>query len=249
MGIWSSSAFGNDTSKDLLSEFEIAFSQFSPQIAIAKLDEYVQKSFGKDEWNLYLISVAVFIHRHGIKLDFVIDRAISLINNSSNDFTDPDDQIFFNNGLKKIEKELIQDMPSPKAVKSKLNNLPVFSLGDVLTLEIQMDNNSKADTKYILLQKVGDLISWQSSICPTMKDIWPIFQLYSYINKVPPTINDYHRAKKTTVFFSNGKMHPYKQRNVRIICTDFVKAPLTNCDNYIFFNKHMDSYIIDMLRR
>lgn len=49
MGAWSAGITGNDTSSDLKMEYKVAFSRFSPEEAVEKLDMYARIEFGANE--------------------------------------------------------------------------------------------------------------------------------------------------------------------------------------------------------
>lgn len=247
MGTWDM-IYNNDTAMDLEKEYRVAFAKYSPDRALQLLDDYVTAQFGKSDEDMcsYVISLALFVIKHGISLPEVIERALKEINTIfSNYNTELDRSSRIK--LERIRTKLNSPLANKKSIKLNVNTTPLFSTGDVLALQLDSVLCAQIVSKYILLHKVGDLVSWKSMIVPEVMDIWPIFELYDYFSDTIPKMSDFKKAHRRMVFFSEGKMAVYRKRNVQVIGNAAVKQPLTKCSEYVFFSLSPDKLIQDIL--
>ena len=83
MGAWSTSITGNDTAKDLYSEYTAVFYKYDVNEALELIDHYIRtKMFDesdKEEWCNYFYSLADFMWRKGILTEAVKQKAIEMI--------------------------------------------------------------------------------------------------------------------------------------------------------------------------
>ena len=85
MGTWSTSITGNDTAKDLLSEYSAVFFYFDIPNALRKIDEYIRDNIcdetDSEEWCNYIYSLADFMWKKGILTEDIQRKAIEMIDN------------------------------------------------------------------------------------------------------------------------------------------------------------------------
>lgn len=243
MGAWSVSITGNDTAADLRSEYAIAFCYHDVETALQKIDAYARQLFQEGEepdWQDYLYSLADFMWKKGILTDAVRDQAIAMIDSGQGL------SIYAESGPKILEKrqqvlsdfrqKLLSPQPPRKKIRVDLHTKPIFDVGDLITFPLQTagkpylekcpvseEQFRALDGKYVVWQKVSDDISFTSAIDPTIHDIWPEFVQYNAVFDAPPTVEDLcgveYAAYKdgSTLFFSDGKLAPYKRRRVQVI--------------------------------
>ena len=246
MGKWSYSAFGNDTARDLLLEYQVAFHQYDPKRAVEILDHYVNTLFVSQDEEIvnYYISLAVYIHKNGISEKVAIPRAIKQIERMLKDCHDDKRAI---SQLISQKESLQAPLPKQKAIKLNINSKPVYQIGDIITLKIFPDSDDST-FRYIIIKKEGDYISWSSKICPEIKDYWPVFQLTDYCDSQKPGIKDYQASQKNLyTFYSNGKSSSYKKRNAELLGNEEVRSPISKCTRYLFFSTNVDQKIHNII--
>lgn len=260
MGMWSTSINGNDTAKDLLMEYQVAFFQYEPSLAVKRLDEYVSSLFPiqDEEWENYIFSLALFMCQHGIVVDSLIERALLLISQVCSRVSCNKLQSKRRTALLGLRETLLHPPKAFKPIKLNINTEPIFCKGDVISIRLdtqtpqtQKSSIAKIATKYnghyAMMQKVGDMVSWQSKIDPSFRDIWPIFQLFDFLSTDVPARDSYLCAKRLQCFFADGKKSIYKRKNASVIFNGKEYIPIDNCDDYIFFSQKMDWKIIKLL--
>ena len=249
MGQWSYSLADNDTVRDLLPEYRVAFHQYEPEKAIELLDQYAASLFKTDpeEMFKYQISLAVFLHKNGIDQRSAIQRAIKTIDTIIGQHDDKAETRIFVNNLIKVKNKLQQPLPKPKRIPLKLNVDPVFQVGDIITLEVYTDSIGQA-VQYIMIQKIGDFISWCSQIDPSIKDHWPIFALFDHLGH-KPGMRDFKHSARLCEFYSDGSISAYRKRHMEIIGHETVIKPADHCTKYLFFSQKPDQKILSLIKR
>ena len=235
MGTWSDSVFGNDTARDLLLEYKVAFCQYSPEVAVEKLNQYVETLFdSQDEVMLhYYLSLAFFMHKNGIPGTDVIQRAVDQIDKMMMNFSESKS---INRQLFRLKESLQAPLPKQRKIRLDLNCEPLYQMGDIISLQIFPAADASV-FYHIMIQKVGDYISWTSKICPEIQDHWPVFQLTNYLDRKKPGMEDYRRCRKNLyTFYSDGKLLPYKRRSVEVLGHEKVKDSISKCTRYLFFS-------------
>lgn len=246
MGKWSDSVFGNDTARDLLLEYKTAFSQYCPEEAVEKLNGYVQTLFDSrdEEMFHYDTSLAFFMHENGISGTDVIQRAVQQIDSRLMRSSEGEPA---SHHLIRLKETLLAPLPKQRTIKLDLNRKPIYQVGDIISLKV-FPAVDAADFQYIMIQKVGDYISWTSKICPEIKDYWPVFQLTGYLNRKKPGMEDFRVCrKKLYTFYSDGRLQSYKKRDAEVIGSEKVKMPISKCARYLFFSTKADPKIYSVL--
>ena len=144
--------------------------------------------------------------------------------------------------LDKFREKLLSEQPARKKLRIDLYMTPVFEKGDLIALQLKtadkqyLPKNSlfsedffrACDGKWIVLRKLWDEVSYTSAIVPTVKDIWPRFQLYGKIFDECPRPEQlvglpFTKCKygKHGVFGTEGSMFCFKKRNAVIIGQNF----------------------------
>lgn len=248
MGTWDR-IWNNDVALDLEKEYRVAFLKYPAEEAVVCLDKFVAHQFGasSEEWLAYCISLALFVQRYGIVAPTVINRALVAVEKIctiyEKEHLEPDKA-----KINQLKSKLLKPVSAPKKIRLNVNTQPVFNLGDVISLEV-LTSSVSSKPRYILLHKVGNLVSWQSELSPDIKDIWPVFALHNFASDHLPTMNDFRVSKIRKVFFSDGKMSVYRKRNVEIIGSFPVKNEISRCGDYIFFSASPDSEILQVLNK
>ena len=88
-----------------------------------------------------------------------------------------------------------------KKIKVNLYLKPIFETGDVVAIQLKTADKHYIESscfseeyfrecngKYVVMRKVTDRISYTSQIEPAVKDYWAIFQFYSKVFDVVPTL-------------------------------------------------------------
>ena len=247
MGTWDM-IYNNDTALDLEKEYRVAFVKYSPDRALQVLDDYAATHFGENSEDMcsYVISLALFVNKYGINLPETIERGLKEVDrilSNCNSVPERSTRI----KLERVRMKLRRPSSTSKPIKLNVNTAPIFCTGDVIALKIDFDLCARIISKYILLRKVGDLVSWKSMIVPEVMDIWPIFEMYDYFSDTVPVMRDFKKARRKMSFFSEGKMSVYSKRNAQVIGNAAVKQPLTKCSEYIFFSQKPERFIQSIL--
>lgn len=220
MGTWNS-IYNNDTAMDLKEEYRVAFWKYPPEEAVSRLDEYVHQTYGDDEgdWASYVISLALFVHKYGIKLSSVIERGINAIDEIASIYGDE----FCKSDYKKIwnvKERLLTPQPAPKKISIRRCPVqPSLQVGAVISLAVESTVKGKEGKRYILLQKVGDYLSWASAFDPSVRDIGPVFMLFDYFKAQPPQLADVRHVGCKGVFTGVGNHRDYIRRELTVLGT------------------------------
>lgn len=254
MGSWGAGISGNDTAMDLRSEYQAAFYYFDVETALGKIDAYVrQDGFDESdegEWCDYYYSLADFMWKKGILTEEVRNRAIEMIDAGFGlEIWEESGKAALRERKKVLEKfreKLCSEQPAKKKIKVDLYMKPVFETGDVVAFQLQTRDQvylppddprwwlrSRFDEpfyrschgKWVVMRKVFDHVSYQSSIVPEVRNIWPRFQLYGRLFDECPTMEQlegipWAKTKYnpgTGVFGTEGTLSYLKKRNYRII--------------------------------
>lgn len=274
MGTWSASITGNDTAQDLLMDYQAAFSYNDIETALMKIDRYIRKEMfdetDEEEWCNYMYSLADYMWKKGILTKQIQTRIISMIDKE------------FGLGLwkeagekplkerKKVlstfREKMLSPQPSPKKITVSLHTKQIFEVGDVVAFRISTLNKAltehctleksffeSMDGKYVLIRKVTDFISYTSSIEPSVRDIWPIFQLFDFYCDTVPDLSivnglSFATFSKNGLFCSEGSMVNFTRRKFVLLgkyTKDIEKYSAAKTDNNIFFGINKPWYNAD----
>ena len=218
MGTWSVSITGNDTARDLASEYGAAFYTYEPKEAVSKIDQYVRTHIcdesDEKEWCGFVYSLADYMWKKGILTEEVRDNAVRMID------TGFGLGLWAEAGKAALDKrkralsdfraKLLSPMPPKKKIRLNIFPERIFSNGDVVAIQLQTagkpytKNRDRAmfdeefhayDKKYILLQLIDCRVSWKSAIVPEVKDHWAVFRLFDGVYDAVPCDIDLESLK------------------------------------------------------
>lgn len=260
MGAWSTNINGNDLAQDMRAEYSVAFSRHAPEKAVALLDAYIKKDMrcfdeNDGDWVDYRYSLADFMWKKGVLYDAMRDEVIRMIDNGAGLDLYDDEKT-----LRKREKvladfraKLLSPQPPCKPIRiSGIQTKPLFETGDVIAMQLDTTIAAFEGNPYrslfpfseeafralhgmwFVLRKVGDDISWRSSVDPTVCDIWPCFQMYKCVSPVCPTVESLQKMPfaripdekrfiqplSSTIFISDNTRTGYRRRNAQVIGRD-----------------------------
>ncbi len=242
----------NDIARDLREEYKIAFYYNDVKTALMKIDAYVRSMFDEsfsNDWCDYYYSLTFFMWEKGILTQEVRDKAIRMIESGFGlEVYKEAGQKIFDTRKKKLEEfkdKLLYQKNKRKKITIDLYTEPVFNCCDIIALqlttldkvctsEIGIDENvfKQMDGKYIILRKVADYISYTSKIEPSVKNIWPVFQLYKKIFDTVPEIEVMKNTKFAKLqngagtFYCEGDLKCFVKRNYKIIGNQKGRLPL-----------------------
>lgn len=265
MGAWNPSINGNDTAQDLKSEYQAAFFYNDPETAATKIDAYVRQQgydeTDEEEWCDYYYSLADYMWKHGILTEKIRNRAVEMIDSGFGL------EIWAESGVKQLEKrkkvlaefreKLLSPLPPKKKITIKLYLSPIFETGDLVAIQLQtagkryMETSPfseeffrECDGKYVVLRKVTDHISYTSSVEPSVKDHWAIFQLYGKIFDHCPSADELigvpwadpykkwrrypccdQNVPRNGLFLCEGSMYYFRKRKYVLIGKDRSDVP------------------------
>ncbi len=208
MGAWGVGITSNDAAQDFKMEYQVAFSYYDVETALAKIDAYVRSNgydeSDEDNWCDYYYSLANFMWKKGILTDKVRDTAVNMID------TGFGLEIWANDGDKTLIKRkkaladfremLLSPQCAKKKIKVDLHLNSIFDIGDYIAFQLKtkdkyyLENKSNFDEdyfksmdgKYVVIRKVQDHISYSSEIVPEVADHWIIYQLYcDFFDEIP----------------------------------------------------------------
>ncbi len=222
MGAWSVSVTGNDTARDLASEYSAAFFKYEPEQATALIDAYVRENMfdesDEEDWCDYVYSLANYMWKKGILTDEIKARAVTMIDSGFGL------ELWEEAGSRTLEKrkralaefkeKILSPMPPKKKIRLNLNTSRIFEDGDVVAIQLQTagkpyteNDHAKIsdeafhsyDGKYILLQLVECFASWSSAIVPEVKDYWAFFRLLDGVYDEVPVGVDVNALKPAAI--------------------------------------------------
>ena len=287
MGSWGAGISGNDTAMDLRREYQAAFCCFDVETALEKLDAYVRKEgfdeSDEGEWCDYYYSLADFMWKKGILTEAVRNRAIEMIDAGFGlEIWEESGKAALRERQKVLEKfreKLCSEQPARKKIKIDLYRKPVFETGDVVAFQLQTRDQiylppedkrwwlrSRFDEgfyrachgKWVVMRKAFDHVSYQSSVAPEVRDIWPYFQLYGALFDECPSmemLKEIPWAKTehnpgTGLFSTEGTLSYLKKRNYRIIGSSLedlvTKEQISLNRDSIFFRSYGKDCYADM---
>lgn len=249
MGTWNVSIAGNDTARDLNTEYSAAFFKYDVETALQKIDQYVRANMfdesDAEEWCNYYYSLADFMWKKGILTDDVREKAIEMIDGGLGlELWAEAGEKTLNarkNKLEEFKQKLLSPQPAKKRIKPNVNIEKIFQEGDIVAIQLQTsgkpytENEMRPmsdeefhalDGKYVLMQSLGCISSWSSSIVPEVKDYWAYFRLFDGIYDVVPsdidlsTLKDakiHCLQKMTSVFSCESSMFYFKKRKYQVI--------------------------------
>lgn len=234
MGAWNTSISGNDLAEDLRVEYSAAFMRFEPDAAVKKLDSYVLDTLkvNEDSWPDYVYSLAMFMWKHGILTEEIKHRALNLIENGAG-LDLYDDAATRKKRIKVLNEfscKICSSQPLRKKIRLSWNIKPVFQVGDVIAIQLSTkedcyttnpllseDEFRAHDGYWVIVRKIKDMISCKSAIDPELKDIWPVFELYDYLEPRLPKVGEFKEKAIVKLVFSDGKAALYKKRNATVV--------------------------------
>ncbi|MEG0836057.1 MAG: hypothetical protein RR413_11495 [Christensenellaceae bacterium] len=234
MGAWSTSITGNDLAQDLRMEYCAAFIRFAPNTAVKKLDHFVLNTLQADEdsWPDYVYSLAMFMWKHGILTDEIKQRALELIESGAG-LDLYDDAATRKKRIKVLDEfshRICSPQPACKKIRTNWNTKPVFQVGDVVAIRLSTkeeyytsmpllsENELRTyDGYWVIVRKIKDTVSRKSSINPEFMDIWPVFELYDYLEPRLPEVGEFQQRAIINRIFSDGKMTSYKKCSATVI--------------------------------
>ena len=222
MGAWSTSITGNDTAKDLYSEYTAVFYKYDVNEALELIDHYIRtKMFDesdKEEWCNYFYSLADFMWRKGILTEAVKQKAIEMIDSGFGlEIWAESGQKILNTRKKKLQEfkeKLLSPQPPKKKIKPNVQTERIFHDGDIIAVQLQTAGKpyTKAeerpmseqefhalDGKYVLMQLIDCYASWTSDIVPEVKDYWACFRLFDGIFDCVPEDIDVDNLKEAMI--------------------------------------------------
>ena len=232
MGAWSVSITGNDTAADLRYEYEAAFSRLPPEEAVERLDAYVRQKLDGDSWPDYVFSLALFLWKHGLLTAGVRSRALALIQSGAGL------DLYGSPALRRKREKVLADFreklcgpqPPPKPVRLRMHQKPVFHTGDMVALQISTAGKPfypdpllpetvfrQADSRWLLVRKLGNQASWQSRVVPEIRDLWPEFALLDFCRPHLPGIEEISGLPALGIVTGDGRMSAYRRWNAKVI--------------------------------
>lgn len=213
MGAWSTSITGNDTAKDLASEYSAAFYKYDVDEALQRIDAYVRTNMfdesDEEAWCDYYYSLADFMWKKGILTDAVRDAALRMIDSGFGlELWEEAGKKTLESRKKKLaefREKLLSPQPARKKIKPNTYLERIFEDGDIIAVQLQtagkpytkqkiMPVSEEAfhalDGKYVLMQLINCHAGWSSAIVPEVKDYWAKFRLFDGIyDTVPENID------------------------------------------------------------
>ena len=246
MGAWSAGISGSDTAEDLKSEYTAAFWRYEPEEAVARLDAYVRAEMGGEEdavtWCDYVYSLADFMWKKGILTDGVRDRALTMMDADFGIEEWAVDAALLRarrKALAGLREKLTSPLPPRKKIRPNVCLTPIFETGDLVALRLSTAGKPYAgngaltdaefaalDGKYVLMQKVGDHISWESAVVPEVRDHWCLFRLfYGIYDEIPrdadpsrlPDADPSERGDPSPYFTCESTLVHFRRRGFEVI--------------------------------
>ena len=208
--------------------------RFDPNIAVEKLDYFVLNTLQADEdsWPDYVYSLALFMWKHGILTDEIKQRALNLIK-SGTGLDLYDDATTRKKRIKVLDEfshRVCSPQPACKKVRTNWNTKPVFQVGDVVAIQLSTkeghyismpllseDEFRTYDGYWIIVRKIKDMVSCKSAIAPELMDIWPVFELYDYLEPRLPKVAEFQDRTVIKRIFSDGKIASYKKCSASVV--------------------------------
>ncbi len=240
MGAWSAGITGNDTAADLKYEYQAAFSRLPPEEAVARLDDYVRREMGEDDWPDYVYSLAQYMWKHGRLTEGIRQRAFALMDSGAGLelYEDAGTRKKREKVLSKFREILSSPQPEARPIRLKLYQKPVFAAGDVLAWRLRTGEGPfypafdlpeavfrQADGYWMLLQKIRDNVCWQSAVVPEVRDIWPEFEVFDICSPQLPTMEDFCRSQAIGRVTGDGAMTVYRCHQVQVLGNASVELP------------------------
>ena len=223
MGAWNTSITGNDTAKDLYTEYLAAFYKLDAEEALKRIDRYIRsemfKESDEEEWCNYIYSLADFMWKKGILTDAVRDNAIKMIDSGFGlEAWEEAGQKTLNSRKKKLaefKEKLLSQQPAKKKIKLNVYKERIFEDGDIIAVQLQTAGKPYTeqevkqisekdfhalDGKYVLMQLVDCYASWTSRIVPEVKDYWAQFRLFDGIYDTIPDNVEQHSLKDASMY-------------------------------------------------
>lgn len=250
MGVWSATITGNDTARDLKSEYQAAFFYYDIDTALTKIDQYVRDEWftesDEGEWCNYYYSLADYMWNKGILTDSVRDKAVQMIDSGFGLelWAEEGEKLLVKRkkALAEFRKKITSPQGEKKKIRVDLYTTSIFELGDIVTFQLKTDDKiylpeksrfsedffRKANGKYVVARKVIDHISYSSHVVPEVADHWCVFQLYRGVFDTPPSMSDlknnawFNINHRSSVFICESNMFYFKKRNYGLIGNEVV---------------------------
>ncbi|MBQ2952995.1 MAG: hypothetical protein IJE07_05505 [Clostridia bacterium] len=209
MGAWSVSITGNDTARDLLTEYSAAFSRYAPAEAVALLDAYVRRDFragpGDEDWVDYRYSLAQFMWKKGVLTDAVRDEVIAMIDRGEclDLYEDAATLRKRQKVLAEFRAQLLSPQPPRKPIRvSRAQMTLPYEVGDVIAMRLHTaacrteyhrprlsaEAFRQLDGQWFVWQMVKAHVSWRSAVVPEVFDVWPYYRMYAAVFPEVPTL-------------------------------------------------------------
>jgi hypothetical protein len=274
MGTWSGSITGNDTAQDLLMDYQATFSCNDVETALKKIDQYVRKEMfdetDEEEWCNYMYSLADYMWKKGILTIGIKNQIVEMIDSGyglelwaeAGKKTLNDRK----NALSNFRSKILSPQPPPQKIVVSLHTKTIFEVGDVVAFKLVTSDKTftehctlnksffeSMDGKYVLVRKVADNVSYTSSIEPSIKDIWPIFQLFDIYCDTVPDLSiveglSFAKISQCGLFSCEGSMFYFNKRKSSILgkyLKEIEKYSAIKIDNNIFFGINKPWYNAD----
>ncbi len=213
MGTWNVSITGNDTARDLHTEYTVAFWRYDVEEALKKLDKYVRDSMfdesDPEEWCNYVYSLADFMWKKGILTDSVREKAIQMIDSSFGlEIWEEAGEKTLNarkRALQTFKEKLLSQQPPKKKIKPDIHNKLIFADGDIIAVQLQtagkpyteshkkeltLEEFHALDGKYVLMQLINCPGKPVSSLVPEVQDYWANFRLLDgFYDSIPEDLD------------------------------------------------------------
>ena len=217
MGTWSTGILDNDTARDLLPEYSVAFWKYPVPEALARLDAFVRQDYDEgdsEEWANYRYSLAAFLWKKGILPDEVRSHTVAMIDSGFGLelWAEAGEKALRarQRALAAFREKLLSPLPPRKTIKPHVHTQRIFRDGDLVAIQLQTagkpytggkmrpmtdEEFHACDGKYVLLQLIGCEASWTSALDPEVKDYWAVFRLFEGLYDTPPCEIDVEQLK------------------------------------------------------
>ena len=211
MGTWNASITGNDTALDMIEDYKVAFSYFSVEEGLQKLDQFVRSNFDEsdeDEWCAYFYSLADFMWKNGILTDEIRDKAVQMVDSDfgMQTWIDAGYEKQRRKELAKFRTRITSPQCAPKKIKiSHIHPDDIFENGEVIAIQLKTAGKSylpgnmcdpisdeeflSYDNKYVVIQKVYSKEQHFSGVMPELCDRTAVFVLFKGIYDSPDDID------------------------------------------------------------
>ena len=144
MGTWSTGILDNDTARDLLPEYSVAFWKYPVPEALARLDAFVRQDYDEgdsEEWANYRYSLADFLWKKGILPDEVRSHTVAMIDSGFGLelWAEAGEKALRarQRALAAFREKLLSPLPPRKTIKPHVHTQRIFRDGDLVAIQLQ----------------------------------------------------------------------------------------------------------------